>query len=104
MVRGLVRAFPQRIACAGNHVLWAGLAIALVGAVVAGLLLIVAFRKRANGRLDRVWFRGWGWVIASTALGGGGLMALANSDTVPGVVALALVPFCAARALSLLRR
>ena len=87
-----------------NRVLWAGLAIAGVGAVAGALVLIVASRKRANGRLDLVWFRGWGWMVAATALGGGGLMELANSNTVPGVVALALAPLCAARALSLLRR
>ena len=84
--------------------LWAGLAIALVGAVAAFLLLIVASRKRANGRLDLVWFRGWSWMVATTVLGGAGLVALANSDVVPGVIALALAPLCAARALSLLRR
>jgi hypothetical protein len=87
-----------------NQMLWAGLAIALVGAVAAWLLLIVAFRRRASGRLDLAWFRGWAWMVASTVLGGGGLMALANSNTVPGVVALALVPLCTARGVSLLRR
>ena len=87
-----------------NQVWWVGLAIAVVGAVAAGLLLIVASRKRANGRLDLVWFRGWAWMGASTVLVGAGLTALANSNTVPGVVALALAPLCAARALSLLRR
>ena len=104
MVRGLVRAPPQRIACAANRVFWAGLAIALVGAVAAWLLLIVAFRKRANGRVDLVWFRGWAWMAASTVLVGAGLVALDNSDTAPGLVALALAAFGTARALSLLRR
>jgi steroid 5-alpha reductase family enzyme len=87
-----------------NQVWWVGLAIALVGAVAAGLLLIVASRKRANGRLDLVWFRGWAWMAASTVLVGAGLATLANSNTARGLVALALAAFGAARGLSLLRR
>jgi hypothetical protein len=85
-------------------VFWVGLAIALVGAVAAWLLLIVAFRKRANGRLDLVWFRGWAWMAVSPVLIGAGLVTLDNSNTVPGLVALALAAFGAARGLSLLRR
>jgi hypothetical protein len=106
MVRGLTHwfAFPQRVRSAANQVFQAGLAIAFVAAVALWVLLIVAFRRRATGRLDLVWFRGWGWMLAGAVLVGGGLMALANSNTAQGLVAIALAPLCAARSLSLLHR
>jgi hypothetical protein len=84
MVRGLTHWFaglPHRIEFAVTQVLWVGLTVAGGGRIAAWLLLIIAFRRRNNGRLDLVWFRGLGWLCASMALAGGGLMALANSDT-----------------------
>ena len=87
-----------------HQVFEAGLAIAFVAAVGLCVLLIVAFRRRATGRLDLVWFRGWSWMLAGAVLAGGGLMALANSNTPQGLVAIALAPLCAARSLRLVHR
>jgi hypothetical protein len=88
----------------GGQLFWVGIAIASGAAVALGGLLITAFRRRAGRRLDLVWFRGWAWLFTGIVLGGAGLVTLANSDTVPALLALGLAALSAARAWRLLRR